>query len=59
MSLADAPLSAQIPSAVTPNERWDRVKHVIERLYVAENRSLADVEQIMRNEYGFDAVSVQ
>jgi len=36
-------------------EKWNELKPVITQLYITENHKLADVAQIIKDRYGFDA----
>ena len=37
------------------DQKWELLKSTMERLYVHENRKLADVIKSIRDQYGFDA----
>lgn len=34
---------------------WNRQRKLIERLYFTEKKTLDEVRELMRNEYGFEA----
>ena len=43
-------------TAVPFHERWELLKPIIKELYVDENMPLSRVQEIMRDQYGFDAM---
>jgi hypothetical protein len=49
------PLSADALSAVSFAEKWELLKPVIEQLYLKENMKLPQLQQVLRDRYGFDA----
>jgi len=48
----------QLPNShsFVPPDRWEQLKPVIERLYLNEKKKLSDVVEILKKDYGFDAV---
>lgn len=36
-------------------EKWKKLKRIITRLYLNEKRNAPEVQQILRDQYGFDA----
>jgi hypothetical protein len=49
------PLSADALSGVPFAERWELLKPIIEQLYLKENMKLAQLQQVLRERYNFDA----
>jgi hypothetical protein len=53
------PPTHSIPYSFMPHlshaEKWNELKPVITQLYITENHKLADVAQIIKDRYGFDA----
>lgn len=55
-------MEASFPQALSPSrldvpfdQKWEPLKHTIERLYIHENRKLSDVIKSIKDQYGFDA----
>ena len=47
---------SQSLAEATYDQKWDLLKPMIERMYVDEGRKLKDIIEIIKEEFGFNAV---
>ncbi|MCJ1428601.1 hypothetical protein MMC29_006511 [Sticta canariensis] len=48
-------IQVTLPANIPFKEKWDRLKPVIEQLYVDENQAVGEIVTIMKRDYGFAA----